>query len=665
VAIAEDQTAQDIKQAQREMMAGQLDTAATKLASVLEQEPSHIDALYASAVCARYRNELEACEALLDRLIALQPEFGRAHQEVGHLRRKQERPDEALHAFRLACRFNPALIAAWTAQAELLEARGDHLAAGQARTQAQRLNTLPKEVVAVTNLIAEGKVLKAESLCRSFLQKNPQHVEAMRLLAEIGVLLGILDDAEFLLESALEFEPDNIQIRLDYIQVLRKRQKFELALQQASRLHESDPENLIFKSHFAIENMQTGDYEQALALFDAILAKTPDDPLTLTSRGHALKTMGRQGDAISSYRQALKILPGHGDAWYGLANLKTFRFKDEETDLMRQMEASPGLAHTDRIHLCFALAKALEDAQDHDQAFACYERGNKLKQVQTRYTSEQMDAEFDAQKRHCTSALMARRTEGHCQAPDPIFIVGLPRAGSTLLEQILASHSLVDGTLELPNILSLAHRLRGRSKLSDKERYPRILSELTADQLTELGEDYIDNTRIHRSGAPFFTDKMPNNFRHIGLIKMILPHAKIIDARREPMACCFSGFKQLFAEGQEFTYGLEEIGAYYRGYVDLMRHWDSVLPGEILRVQYEDVVDNIESQVKRILEFCDLPFEQACVDYHQTKRAVRTASSEQVRQPINKSGLEQWRHFDAHLDPLKSALGDALTGYRD
>jgi len=273
-----------------------------------------------------------------------------------------------------------------------------------------------------------------------------------------------------------------------------------------------------------------------------------------------------------------------------------------------------------------------------------------------------MHAEFDAQKAICTADLFEAQAGKGCPAPDPIFILGLPRAGSTLIEQILASHPDVDGTLELPNILSLAHRLRGRKQLTDRERYPRILHELSADELSALGEEYIETTGIHRQGAAFFTDKMPNNFRHIGLMHLILPNAKIIDARRDPMDCCWSGFKQLFAEGQEFTYSLDDIGNYYRGYVDLMAHWDSVLPeGRVLRVQHEDVLEDLEGQVRRILDYCGLPFDQACVNFHKTDRAVRTASSEQVRRPINKSGVEQWRPYEAHLDPLKAALGPDLA----
>jgi hypothetical protein len=267
------------------------------------------------------------------------------------------------------------------------------------------------------------------------------------------------------------------------------------------------------------------------------------------------------------------------------------------------------------------------------------------------------------QREYCTAELFERHQDSGYAAGDPIFVVGLPRAGSTLLEQILASHSQVDGTLELPNIPAMAFRLAGRRRIDEEPLYPAVLQDLSADKLRQMGKEFIDETQVHRKGAPFFIDKMPNNFRHIGLIRLILPNAKIIDARRHPLACCFSGFKQLFASGQEFTYGLREIGLYYRDYVELMDHWDDVLPGRILRVQYEDVVADLETQVRRILEYCELPFEQACIEFHQTERAVRTPSSEQVRQPIYTSGLEQWRNFEPWLGPLKEALGPVLERY--
>jgi hypothetical protein len=314
----------------------------------------------------------------------------------------------------------------------------------------------------------------------------------------------------------------------------------------------------------------------------------------------------------------------------------------------------------DRCQLCFALGKAFEDREEFASSFAYYERGNTLMMQQVRYSAERIAAEFKVQLETCTRDLLTDQSGHGNMAADPIFIVGLPRAGSTLIEQIIASHSQVDGTMELPHILALVHRLNGRRRIRDDGRYPKVLQELTPAQLQKFGDNYLSDIKVYRKGAPFFTDKMPNNFRHIGLIHLILPNAKIIDARRDPMACCFGAFKQLFAEGQAFTYGLEEIGRYYRGYVELMDHWDEVLPGKILRVQHEDVVADLEIQVRRILKYCGLPFEQSCLDFHKTERAVRTASSEQVRQPLYKSGLDQWRNYEPWLEPLRVALGQVL-----
>ncbi len=621
---------------------------------------SHVDALYMDAACARYLKAFEDARQRLDQLLSIAPDFGRAWQEAGHLARDQGDPDRALAAYRQACRLNPALEASWRAQGDLLQQSGRQQDAAAAMAQAERLRTLPKPLLTASHLLAEGKLARAETLCRDFLRTRPTHVEGMRLLAEIGTRLGILEDAEILLEHAVRLEPETIQLRLDYIQVLRKRQKFAAALAEAEALHARDPDNPLFQSHLAIERMQTGDLAGALALFDEVLARLPNDPATLTSRGHALKTWGHQDDAVRAYRTACAARPEQGDAWYALANLKTYRFTDAEVAQMQGLAELAELALPDRVHLCFALGKAMEDRGAVDEAFAYYARGNRLKRSQSRYTSEGMEAEFAAQKATCTADFFASRAGVGHPAPDPIFIVGLPRAGSTLVEQILASHSAVDGTLELPNILSLSQRLRGRDR-SGGGAYPAILETLDRDQLAAFGEEYIDSTAIHRQGAPFFTDKMPNNFRHIGLIHLILPNARIIDARRAPMDCCWSGFKQLFAEGQEFTYGLKEIGRYYRAYVDLMAHWDEVLPGKVLRVQHEDVVADLEGQVHRILDHCGLPFEPACLDFHATQRAVRTASSEQVRQPINSRGLDAWRKFEPHLGPLKTALGSGLA----
>lgn len=656
----EKETAGLILSAQRQLYAGQTQDALATVEGVLQAQPNTAEALYVKAVCHRYLNSFDQALDALTRLKHIEPGFGRAYQEEGHLRLAQNKKAEALALFQLACAANPALDASWRAQAGLLTEFGRAAEAGQAKAQADRLAALPRELLAVSNFIHEGKLLKAEALCRKFLQVNPHHIEAMRLLADIGTRLSSLEEADFLLESALEFDPKNIQVRLDYIAVLRKRQKYDQALAQAKYLLETDPGDPVFQSHYAVECLQANDLETALTMFDKVLQKLPEDAATLTSRGHVLKTIGRQQDAIESYRAAIAASPTHGDAFHALANLKTFVFPQDEHDAMLKVEGDLYINPTARIQLCFALGKSFDDQGDFKSAFEFYNRGNELKRRQSRYDADQMGAEFAAQKAACTPSLFERHIAGGSKAPDPIFIVGLPRAGSTLLEQILASHSQVDGTFELPNIIALSHKLRGHKKVDAADGYPNCLTNLSAAELREFGEKYIEDTRIHRKDAPYFIDKMPNNFRHIGLIHLILPNAKIIDARRDPMDCCFSGFKQLFAEGQEFTYGLTEIGRYYTGYVDLMKHWDSVLPGKVLRVQYEDVVADLENQVRRLLDYCELPFEETCLEFHKTDRAVRTASSEQVREKINTKGLKQWQPYEPWLDPLKQALGPLM-----
>ena len=610
-----------------------------------------------SAVCYRYNRRFDAALDTLNQLKALAPDHGRAHQEEGHTQRDAGRPDEALLAYARATHFNPALVAAWREQLKILQEKGLDSQARQVEEELTRVQALPDSLIGVMDLIAQGRLLKAEDIVRQFLQKIPHHVGAMRLLAEIGMRLGVLDDAEFLLEAAVRLEPDNVPARIDYIQALRKRQKFHEALAQATALLESDPENLQLRSIFAVECMQTGDYDSALEAFDKILVSVPRDPVTLTSRGHALKTQGRYEDAVDSYRAALASQPQYGEAYYSLANLKVYSFGEDELHQMRAQDSNTNLSHMDRVHLNFALGKAYEDRGDYDSAFDYYERGNALKKNQSRYNADEMAADFEAQQQVCTSTFFAARERVGHDAPDPIFIVGLPRAGSTLLEQILSSHSQVDGTLELPNVLSLSQGLRRQGR-KDGKPYPENLADLSADELAAFGRTYIEETRVHRQGAPFFIDKMPNNFRHIGLIKLMLPNAKVIDARRHPMACCFSAWKQLFAEGQEFTYDLTDVGRYYDDYVSLMAHWDNVLPGFVLRVQHENVVDDLEGQVRRMLEFCELPFEAACLEFYRTERNVRTPSSEQVRQPIYRGGLEAWRNFESRLQPLKNALGE-------
>ena len=649
-----------LERAQHLLRHGLVDQALEQTRQALDINPDNASALYTQAVCLRYNGQLEAALETVGRLHELAPEYGRGYQEAGHIRREAGAIEEAIRAYDQATKLNPGLLVSWKALAELQRAAGDEASARQAELNCQRLANLPPELVSVTSMIHEGKLYKAERLCRSFLQKHSHHIEAMRLLAQIGAKLYVLDDAEFLLESCLVFQPDYQLARYDYVNVLHRRQKYAQALEHAEKLVEAQPGNPSFEVCYASQLMAVGRFEEALATYDRVLQAIPDGPNLHLVRGHALKTIGRTDEAIDAYRAAYRIKPDFGDAYWSLANLKTYNFEDAELEQMKQAERRKGTPLVDRYHLCFALGKALEDRTDYGISFEYYERGNRLKKAELRYDPDDTEREFRRQMAICTDELLRQQEGQGYQAPDPIFIVGLPRAGSTLLEQILASHSQVDGTMELPNILAFAHRLGGRRRVGEEPKYPARLRDMTAEQFKALGEQYINDTQLLRGDAPYYIDKMPNNFRHIGLIHLILPNARIIDARRDPMACCFSGFKQLFAEGQEFTYGLEEIGRYYKGYCELMDHWDAVLPGKVLRVRYEDVVSDLETQVQRVLEFLGLPFEQACLDFHKTDRSVRTASSEQVRQPLYTSGIEQWRHFEPWLDPLKQVLGDRL-----
>ena len=636
---------------------GRIPEALSGLETALSQNQDNAELKYLLVLALRYSKQLDKALFVVKELLDLAPSHARAYQELGHIQFLAGNADDAVFAYQRALEINPALLASLERTEFLLEKMGREHGLIRIRSEIDFVKQLPKPLVSVIDLIGQNKLVKAEELCRSFLRKNPQNVEGMRLLADIGSKLGVLHDAEFLLESALEFEPDHIKARIDYIMILRKRQKFASALEQAKLLLETAPSNVQFKSLCAIELMQTGAYDAALNYFDQILEQVPNDPVTLTTRGHLLKTQGNSAEAIDSYRAVLKNSPEHGEAYYSLGNLKTYRFEDDELDLMIRQEQGDRLRAMDRIYLNFALGKAYEDKGDYESAFSFYQKGNSLKKIQSRYDAEAMRDELSRMRLICDPAFFSEREDWGSDARDPIFVLGLPRAGSTLIEQILSSHSQIDGTSELPNILALSQKLR-RSSNYPVKGYPEVMKSISEAECREFGDSYIEETKIHRQGAAYFIDKMPNNFRHIALIRLILPNAKIIDARRDPMGCCFSGFKQLFAEGQEFSYSLEDIGNYYVDYIKLMDHWDKVLPGFVLRVNHEDVVDNLEQEVRRILNFCGLPFEESCLRFYETERNVKTPSSEQVRQPIFRDGVDQWRKFERWLDPLKNALAE-------
>jgi tetratricopeptide (TPR) repeat protein len=640
------------------MEASQFAAALAAAEVLLAEVPENKDVLYMVAVCQRYLRRIDLAFATLERLEVLHPRFSRLFQERGHCHVASRDPGAAMDAYLKAVNMNPALPASWKALQVLFRAAGQPAEAETAAQHVEILAKLPAAIVTARGLFEDGEVHQAEQIVRRFLLTHGNHIEGMRLLAQIGMKLDVLDDAELLLEGVLTLQPDYHLARLDYAGVLLRRHRHAKALAEIDTLLGIDPTDRAYRTLRATVQAGLGDHEAALHEYRALAADCPDGAELQLSMAHTLKTLGRQQEAIAAYRAAAAMRANYGDAYWSLANLKTYRFLDAEIATMRAEESAASTSTVDRYHLCFALGKAFEDRAEYAESFAYYARGNALKKAEIDFRIEPIERNTRLQVSTCTSEFFAMRQGLGCAHPDPIFIVGLPRSGSTLLEQILASHSKVEGTMELADIPRLVQRLQGRNQNALAPEYPGVLDKLTGDELQRFGEQYLEDTRIYRTGKKFFIDKMPNNFRHIGLIHLILPNAKIIDARRDPMACCFSNLKQLFASGQEFTYSIDDIARYYRTYVELMNHWDGVLPGKVLRVNHEDVVGNLEHNVRRLLDFCELDFEPACLEFYKNERSVRTASSEQVRRPIYSEGLDQWRHYEPWLAPLKQALGE-------
>jgi tetratricopeptide (TPR) repeat protein len=643
------------------LQSGQLAPALQAAETVLVEVPENRDVIYMIAVAQRYLQRIPAALATLEKLEQLHPTYSRLFQERGHCYVGLRQAEPAIDAFLRAVNINAALPASWKALQGLYKMTGQTANAEMAAAHVEKLAELPAEVITASTMFADGEVFPAERMIRDFLLKHGDHIEAMRLLAKIGMKLDVYDDAELLLEGVLQLAPGYRAARHDYALVLLHRHKHALALKELEGLLAVEPDNRAFKVSYASARVGLGQYAEAVELYRAILAEVPQAADVHLFMAHALKTLGKQQEAIDSYRTAIGLRPGYGDAYWSLANLKTYRFPEADIVEMRAKEQAPRIALEDHYHLCFALGKALEDRGEYAESFRHYERGNALKKAETRFRIEPIERNTRLQSKLCSQEFFAARRGTGCPSNDPIFIVGLPRAGSTLLEQILASHSQVEGTQELPDIPRLVAELQGRDPDPVNPPYPAVLADLEQDALRRFGERYMTDTRTYRTDKPRFIDKMPNNFRHIGLIHLILPNARIIDARREPMACCFGNFKQLFASGQEFTYSLEDIARYYRTYVEIMQHWDTVLPGKVLRIQHEDVVENLEGNVRKLLEFCNLEFEPACLEFWKNERSVRTASSEQVRRPIFKEGLDQWRNFEPWLGPLQEALGDLVA----
>jgi tetratricopeptide (TPR) repeat protein len=621
------------------------------------------DLLHLAAMNSRYLNRIPEALELLRRLEQHHPRYSRLHQERGHCYAALRDAPRAIEAFRRAVDINQALPESWKMLHRLYRLTGDSPNAVVAAEHIAVLQKLPVPIIQAGSLFSDGELTQAESVACAYLLEHGDHVEALRLLARIAIQRDVLDEAERLLESVLKLAPDYGAARADYARVLNKRQKHRQARQEMETLLRLESGNRDYLKLYAAACAGLGDYEPVIRLYRQMLAEgaatgteAADLHLWLAD---LLRTVGRQPEAIQEYHAAIAALPDSGEAWWGLANLKTYRFAGDEIARMRTLEAAPAASTVDRYHLCFALGKALEDQGQYENSWRFYERGNALKHAEIRHLPQIAETHARLSKQVCTREFFEARQDWGVAAPDPIFILGLPRSGSTLIEQILASHSQVEGTQELPDIQRIVMELRGRGTDLDNPRYPGVLMELSAEEFRRFGERYLIETRSYRrTGRPFFIDKMPNNFRDIGLIHLMLPKAKFIDARRDPMACCFGNFKQLFASGQEFSYDIDDLARHYRTYLEFMRHWNMALPGRILTVHHEDVVDDLEGSVHRLLGFCGLPFEPACLQFHETSRPVRTASSEQVRQPVGREGIDQWRNYEPWLGSLRAALAE-------
>jgi tetratricopeptide (TPR) repeat protein len=510
----------------------------------------------------------------------------------------------------------------------------------------------------------DNRLHDAEPLLKAHLKSDPFDVAAIRMLAELAGRIGRYPDAENLLRRALELSPGFTAARSNLATLLYRQGKSADAIAELNQLAAQEPDHLGNANLKAAAHGRIGDYDEAIALYEVILAAQPVQDKIWMSYGHVLKTVGRAGDSITAYRRAVAIRPGFGEVWWSLANLKTFKFTDDDLAIMQTQLARAELGDEDRFHIDFALGKALEDRKDWAASFDHYTAGNTLRREALDYDGALISAQVARSKALLTKDFFAARAGQGCPAPDPIFILGMPRAGSTLIEQILASHPMIEGTQELSDISFLAERVMGRTRDNLGGDLAGNLATLSPDECRAMGAEYLERTRIHRkTDRPFFVDKMPNNWRYIGLIHLILPNAKIIDARRHPMDCGFSNFKQHYARGQAFAYDLHDIGRYYADYVVMMQAVDVALPGRVHRVIHEAIVAQSEAEIRSLISYLGLPFDEACLRFWENDRAVQTPSAEQVRRPINRDGMDRWQYYEQWLGPLKTALGPVLDSY--
>lgn len=638
-----------------------MDTADGWITKLTERFPHNDDCLYLVGLVRLAQDRVQDSIAILEGVLGRAPEFAQARVDLARAYRAGHRPVQAREEVRRVLEKSPHHHRAWLAYGDVLVDLDQYPDASVAFEHARLSDPKRQQIDKATEAMLAGDRKGSEQIFRAILQEDPSHLGALCGLAALSLAADVPNDAERLLRHALKQSPHLPLAWRGLAPTLLALGRLEEARTGACYLTRIEPENPQSWVAIAAVEARLLRQEEALSAYERAARLKPREPRLLMSIGHVHKTLGKRPESEAAYKAALTVDPTLGEAYWSLADLKNYTFSDAEVSAMDKLleDGNPPRGSQAQVH--FALGKALEQRGQYAEAFAHYAQGNALRRL---------DAPFDAAGfENRTSRIIEvfdatffreRPGWGH-PSPAPIFIVGLPRSGSTLVEQILASHSCVEGTMELPNILNI---VRGLDDLSaDRNGYPQSIRTITAERASALGGRYLEETAPLRLGRERFTDKLPNNFSHVGLIQAILPRATIIDARRHPLDCCFSTFKQHFAEGQTFSYDLGDLGRYYRCYLALMDHWDAVLPGKVLHVQYEELVRDPETGIRRLLDHCGLPFESACIEFHRTRRSVRTASAEQVRQPMYASSIGHWRHFEKELEPLRAALGESLERF--
>jgi tetratricopeptide (TPR) repeat protein len=643
--------------------AAKLAEAQARCRETLERFPRDVNIMaLLGALLVKLDRPAEAQELLL-KAIAEAPTFAKPHEDLGHLLVGQNRPREALPHLERAVQLDPGLEHAWFKLGQVLAALGRGKDADQAFEKAFALNPEKRLMALAAEHQKAGRFEEAESLYRRILRHNPENVDALRLLALISLQARREGEAESLLTKALALAPDYLAAHLDLGQLRKEQDRYSEALASFDQALKLDPDHP--QAHYlrGATLALAAFTPEAIEAYQRCLAQRPGHIGALIGVGHLYKAVGDHDRAVESYGRCIELRPDLGEIYWSLANLKTYRFDDALVGEMQRRLDAGGISTQSEVNFRFALGKACEDRGDYERAWDYYSSGNSRQRGEVSYDPVQTEVTNDRLIEVFTREFLEARRGSGDPDPSPIFIVGLPRSGSTLLEQILASHSDVEGTSELPYVGRLTTWLsRNRA---EGVNYPESVKELKPADFATLGRDYLAFAKMHRRlGAAHFIDKMPNNFPSIGFISLILPNARIIDARRHPLDACLSCYRQLFARGQAFTYDLTELGEYYLQYQRMMDHWAEVLPGRVLTVQYEEVVADLEGQVRRLLEFCGLAWQGACLRFYESERPVRTPSAEQVRQPIYDRSIGQWRHYAAHLDELVAVLEPIRERYR-